>query len=104
MSAARRGEREQSFNVSVGRRIARARKVKRITGVDLARRVGISKTGLYLIEAGGRCSFFLAAEIAAALGLGLADLVSEPTHLLTNFQFSGKNERFMRGPAFHRLG
>jgi DNA-binding XRE family transcriptional regulator len=104
MSLGRRNDVEQRFDASVGRRIARARKVKRISGVDLARRVGISKTGLYLIEAGGRCSLFLAVEIAAALGLGLGDLVSEPTHLLTNFQPSGKNERFMRGPAFHRLG
>jgi transcriptional regulator with XRE-family HTH domain len=101
---ARRGEAEQRFDAFVGRRIARARKVKRISGVDLARRVGISKSGLYWVEAGGRCSFFLAVEIAAALGLGLADLVPDSKLISSKFQSGGKNPRFVRGPAFHRLG
>jgi ribosome-binding protein aMBF1 (putative translation factor) len=104
MSATRRNDAEARFDASVGLRIARARKVQRIAAVDLAWRLGISTSGLYRVEAGGRCSFFLACEIAAALGLGLADLVPDKTHLSTKFSSGEKNPRFVRGPAFHRLG
>ena len=75
MSLRAGGERERRFDVSVGQRIAAARKARGWSGVTLSRALRIDYRRLYWIESGGRCSLFLAVEIAAVLGVGLGELV-----------------------------
>lgn len=102
MSNARRGQAERTFDAFVGAKILRARKARGLSGAKLARILGVSRDRLYWIETGGRCSLFMAVEIAAALGVRLAELV--PDKISSDVGFNQKNPRFVRGPAFHRLG
>jgi transcriptional regulator with XRE-family HTH domain len=77
MSTPRRNEREQRFDFAVGRRIRQERKRRGVSGVLLARALGMLSSHLYWIESGGRCSFSVAVEIARTLGVELADLVPD---------------------------
>jgi transcriptional regulator with XRE-family HTH domain len=102
MSYARRGQAERNFDALVGARIARARKARGVSTVKLALVLGIPRNRLYWIEAGGRCSLYLAVEIAAALGAGLAEFL--PNRFSAEFSSNEKNGRFVRAPAVRRLG
>ena len=75
MSPKQRTDAERRFDWLLGRQIMQARKARSISGVKLAGNIGIGYQRLYWIEAGERCSLFLAARIAAALGISLAELM-----------------------------
>jgi hypothetical protein len=70
-----RTEDERKFDLLVGRRIMLARKGRKIRGVTLAKHAGLSFQRLYWIESGGRCPLYVLAQIAAALGVRVSELL-----------------------------
>ena len=75
MSLNGRGDVERKFDLTVGRSIEAARRACGWSAVALSAAVCIDFRRLYKIESGGRCSLFLAVEIAAALGVSLDKLI-----------------------------
>jgi len=69
-------EREKQFNVLVGQRICRARKVAGLSAKQLAAVAGISDSQLYYYEVGYfRCPPFVLTAFAQRLNVSLRDLV-----------------------------
>lgn len=78
MKVKRKGlsEREKQFNVLVGQRICRARKVAGLTAKQLGDSAGISDVMLYYYEVGQyRCPPFVLNAFARRLKVSLRDLI-----------------------------
>jgi transcriptional regulator with XRE-family HTH domain len=73
-------EREKEFNVMVGQRICRARKVAGLNASQLASVVGISDAQVYWYEVGrNRCPPFVLNAFAQRMKISLRDLVPNIT-------------------------
>lgn len=73
-------EQEKQFNVLVGQRICRARKVAGLSAAQLGRPAAISATQVYYYENGAyRCPPFVLSAFARRLKVSLRDLVPNPT-------------------------
>lgn len=69
-------EEMRRFNEEVGRRIAAARRELGVSGVELARAAEIAPSALCAFESGERrCAAYILARLAAALRVGVADLI-----------------------------
>jgi len=71
---------EKQFNVAVGQRICRARRVAGLTAGQLGDAAGISSTQVYWYEVGrNRCPPFVLSKFANRLKIPLQDLVPNLT-------------------------
>lgn len=98
MSGRRQTETERRFNFIVGQAISRERKKRNISGAELARRLEMTKDALYGLEAGRRCSLFLAVQILEILKIKLADLAPDFAHFSSLVAFNAKNEIHIARP------
>ena len=98
MSRRRQSEIERRFNFIVGQAIARERRKLDISGADLARRLGMTKDGLYGLEAGRRCSLFMAVQIMEILKIELADLAPDFAHFSELVAFNAKKDFHIARP------
>jgi transcriptional regulator with XRE-family HTH domain len=86
-------EREKEFNVAVGQRICRARKVAGITAKQLARAASVSGSHVYFYETGKfRCPPIVLDAFAQRLGVSLRDLVPK-LNLCKDFEDCSGEER-----------
>ena len=98
MSGRRQGELEQRFNFIVGQAISRERKKQNISGAELARRLEMDRDALYGLEAGRRCSLFLAVQIMEILKIELADLAPDFAHFSALVAFNAKKDFHIARP------
>ena len=73
-------EQERQFNVAVGQRICRARRVAGLTAEQLAETAGVSGSQIYWYEVGrNRCPPYVLNAFARRMKIDLQDLVPNPT-------------------------